>query len=229
MNTLANHDICPRSGLGYTIPLLLDCMGSGLGIGPNFINLVGNLRLATNPANVNVTLTNSSSFDLNHLDLHNSMEHDASLSRADFNVDQDDHTFNSDVWDQVLEVFGKNDPNITIAAAVRTVRFAISQANTPNFDLPANLATNALLESCLYLQIMGSSRTANVAPLGFVKSLFEDDQLPILEGWQPAQDIIDLDSLTPCINALQAATGNNATNKREITVDDVAAAMLGRS
>jgi hypothetical protein len=72
-------------------------MGSGLGIGPNFINLVGNLRLATNPANVNVTLTNSLSFDLNHLDRHNSMEHDASLSRADFNVDQDDHTFNSGV------------------------------------------------------------------------------------------------------------------------------------
>jgi hypothetical protein len=75
---------------------------------------------------------------------------------------------------------------------------------------------------------MGSSRTVNVAPLGFIKSLFEDEQLPILEGWQPAQDIVDLDSLTLCINALQAETGGNATSKREISIDDVAAAMLGQ-
>lgn len=205
-------------------------MGPGLGIGPNFINLAGNLGLATNPANFNVTLTNSSSFDLDHLDLHNSMEHDASLSRADFNVAGDDHSFNSDVWDQVLEVFGNNDPNITIASAARTVRFAISKANTPNFSLSTNLATNALLESCLYLQVMGSSRTANVAPLGFVKSLFELETLPILQGWVPAQDVVDLDSLTPCINTIQAATmGENGLSRREVTEEDVVDAMLGRA
>jgi hypothetical protein len=202
-------------------------MGSGLGVGPNFINLAGNLGLATNPANVNVTLTNSSSFDLDHLDLHNSMEHDASLSRADFNVAGDDSTFNNTVWDQVLAVFGDNDPNITIAATARTVRVDTSQATTPNFSLPSNLATNSFLESCLYLQIMGSSPTANSAPLEFVKIIFEQGRLPILEGWQPATDIVDLDSLTPCINDLQVASGDIAPSKREITIDDVKAAILG--
>lgn len=184
--------------------------------------------MATNPANFNVTLTNSSSFDLDHLNFHNNMEHDASLSRADFNIAQDDHTFDSGVWNQVLEVFGNNDPNITIAAAARTVRFVTSQATTPNFALPSNLATNAILESCLYLQIMGSSRTANAAPLGFVKSLFELEKLPILDGWIPAQKVVDLDSLTPCVNTIQAATaGFNGLNKRELTIDDVAAAISG--
>lgn len=203
-------------------------MGPGLGIGPDFINLAGGLGLATNPANFNVTLTNSSSFDLDHLNFHNNMEHDASLSRADFNIAQDDHTFDSGVWNQVLEVFGNNDPNITIAAAARTVRFVTSQATTPNFALPSNLATNAILESCLYLQIMGSSRTANAAPLGFVKSLFELEKLPILDGWIPAQEVVDLDSLTPCVNTIQAATaGFNGLDKRELTIDDVAAAISG--
>jgi hypothetical protein len=156
------------------------------------------------------------------------MEHDASLSRADFNIAQDDHTFDSGVWNQVLQVFGNNDPNITIAAAARTVRFVTSQATTPNFALPSNLATNAILESCLYLQIMGSSRTANAAPLGFVKSLFELEKLPILDGLIPAQKVVDLDSLTPCVNTIQAATaGFNGLNKRELTIDDVAAAISG--
>jgi hypothetical protein len=235
LNSLANHGILPHDGKGYTLPIVAAALASGLAIGPDFANTVGTLGLMTNPENANTTLTNSSTFDLDMLDLHDSMEHDGSLSRADFNIAGDDHTFNEGIWDEVLGVYDGNDVNATLAATARTLRVDNSQANTPNFTLPENLEQVTFVESCLYLLTMGSSPTKMIAPLKFVEVFFQEERLPYAEGWKPSTDIIDFDSgLTACAGALSDISPGNGpvppvTKRSQITSASLRAALSRRS
>lgn len=99
LNTLANHDICPRNGKGYTIPLLTKCLADGLNMGADFSLFVGAEGIGSDPNFLSL------SFDLDQIDHHDMViEHDASLSRADASTGNN-YSFNQTIWDTVLAYY----------------------------------------------------------------------------------------------------------------------------
>ena len=113
LNALANHGILPHNGKGMTIPILIKGLKDGLNVGADF----GTTGILSVPDNLLAT-----SFDLNNLDEHNfPIEHDASLSRGDYNINNgDNYSFNQTIFDTVLKYYdGMNETSIPVASAAR--------------------------------------------------------------------------------------------------------------
>ncbi|GAB7347229.1 hypothetical protein MBLNU459_g3331t1 [Dothideomycetes sp. NU459] len=201
LNALANHDICPRSGKGYTIPILTSCLATGLNVGPDFALVVGTAGIGSNP---NPELLY---FDLDMLDHHDVfIEHDASLSRADASTGND-HAFNQTIFNTVLNYFA-GDANATIPTASKAKfnRVTTEAARDPSFSYGPVQFVLSYGETALYLSTMGDPTTGS-APLDFVKVLFEDERLPYAEGWRPTAQQTTLSTLGQMIVELNLANG----------------------
>jgi len=117
LNSLANHGILPHNGKGMTIPILIKGLKDGMNVGADFSTVIGGAGILSVPANLLAT-----SFDLNNLDEHNfPIEHDASLSRADYNINNgDNYSFNQSIFDTVLKYYdGMNEASIPVASAAK--------------------------------------------------------------------------------------------------------------
>jgi hypothetical protein len=113
LNSLANHGILPRNGKSLTIPILIKALKDGMNVGPDFAIVIGAAGILSDPNSPLAT-----SFDLNNLDAHNfPIEHDASLSRADKNLNSgDNYSFNQTDFDTVLAYYdGMENMSIPVA------------------------------------------------------------------------------------------------------------------
>lgn len=130
----------------------------------------------------------ATSLDLDHLNKHDAIEHDASLSRRDFS-EGDNHSLQPDLIDALLND-GEGD-SLTVAslAKSRARREKESQAKGAK-ALSSTAQTLAYGEAALLLQAMGvSDATGNLkAPKAAVKTWFRDEKLP--DGYvKPAKAI----------------------------------------
>ena len=117
LNALANHGILPHNGKGMTLPILIKGLKDGMNVGADFATAIGAAGILSVPANLLAM-----SFDLNDLDEHNfPIEHDASLSRADYNINHgDNYSFNQTIFDTVLEYYScMNETSIPVASAAK--------------------------------------------------------------------------------------------------------------
>ncbi|TKX22569.1 sterigmatocystin biosynthesis peroxidase-like protein 3 [Elsinoe australis] len=201
LNALANHDICPRSGKGYTIPLLTSCLAAGLNMGADFSLFVGTAGIASNPNPLALY------FDLDMLSRHNVViEHDASLSRADVSTG-DNRSFNQTIWNTVTAYFaGQANATIPTAAKAKYNRVTTEKARDPNFSYGPAQFIFSYGETAIYLSTMGDP-TTGVAPVEYVKALFEEERLPYAEGWRKTQQPTTLASLGAMVLQLNAANG----------------------
>lgn len=105
-------------------------------------------------------------------DLKFPIEHDGSLSRADY-YEGNDHNFNQEKWNQVLAYYkGMENTNIKQASLARYNRIKVQRALNPTFIYGARQIILSYGETSLYLQTMGKNDGTGVAPVKFVKSLF---------------------------------------------------------
>ncbi|KUJ18430.1 Cloroperoxidase, partial [Mollisia scopiformis] len=201
LNALANHDICPRSGKGYTIPLLTSCLAEGMNTGADFSLFVGAAGIGSNPDFLALE------FDLDQLDHHDMViEHDASLSRADASTGNN-YSFNQTIWDTVLAYYsGMTETSIPVAAKVKYNRVQTEAARDPTFTYGPVQFIFSYGETAIYLSTMGDP-TTGVAPIEYVKSLFEEERLPYEEGWRPTAEPTTLASLAAMIFELNIANG----------------------
>ncbi|KAF1352026.1 Chloroperoxidase, partial [Delphinella strobiligena] len=201
LNTLANHDICPRSGNGYTIPIITECLAKGMNVGADFALAIGSAGIISNP---NPELLY---FDLDMLDRHDFViEHDASLSRAD-NSTGNDYSFNQTIWNTVTNYFsGQTNATIPTAAKAKFNRVTTEAGRDPDFSYGPIQFILSYGESALYLSTMGDPVTGS-APVEFVQSLFEEERLPYEEGWRPTVEPTTLTSLGAMILELNLANG----------------------
>ena len=81
LNSLANHNIIPHSGKGLTVKILTDAMEQAFNIGFDLRTI-----LAVGGVFASPTALLNGQMDLDHLDKHNFIEHDGSLSRGFFGV-----------------------------------------------------------------------------------------------------------------------------------------------
>jgi hypothetical protein len=76
LNTLANHGILPHSGKNISEDIVTKALMEGVNFTPQLAQFLFVFAHLTNPNQ------NSTTFDLNHLGIHNILEHDASLRYA---------------------------------------------------------------------------------------------------------------------------------------------------
>jgi hypothetical protein len=117
LNALANHGILPHSGKGLTIPILIKALKESINVGADFavaIGAAGIFSVSSSPL--------AKSFSLEDIRRHNfPIEHDASLSRADFGLNGGDNwRFNQSVWDTVLAYYDvMESTSIDVAAKAK--------------------------------------------------------------------------------------------------------------
>ena len=169
LNSLANHGILPHSGKGMTLPILIEGLKEGLNVGVDFSTAMGGAGLLSVPNNPLAT-----SFDPNNIDEHNfPIEHDASLSRANYYLDNgDNYSFNETIFNEVLTFYnGMTNISIPVAAKAKYTRVDEEAGRDPDFTYTAQQFVLSYGETALYLSVMGDPITG-VAPLKYVKTFF---------------------------------------------------------
>ena len=166
LNSLANHHIIPHNGKNMTVPLLVKALGEALNVSPEFAQTIAVLGTFTAPD------PSLGKFDLNDLNNHNVFEHDASLSRADFEFGGDVHTFRPDIFAEFIGHFdGMENVTIPVAAAARYSRVQTERKRDPHFTYRVTHQITSYSETIFYFRTMVDPNTG-ATPVKFVKILF---------------------------------------------------------
>jgi len=215
LNTLANHGFIPRDGRGMTIANIIQAGIDGFNIDPDVLIIAAKGGLLTTPA--------LDTFTLDDIKLHNTIEHDASVSRMDHALG-DNKIFNETIFSTLANSNpGVDFYNATSAGEVQRLRLADSQATNPQLiNTPKEIVIRTR-ESALYLSVMGDPLTG-VAPKEFVQIFFREERLPIAEGWTRPTTTITSQTLNP-ISRIILATSQWAPNATQcssivLTVDN---------
>ncbi|KAF5361316.1 hypothetical protein D9758_010258 [Tetrapyrgos nigripes] len=194
LNTLANHGYLPRDGTNITIPIVLQAVLDGFNVGPDVVILAAKGAL--------IAAETSDFFNLEEIALHETFEHDISLSREDFNVDpnNDNIHFNETVFTTLANSNpGVDYYNATSAGFVQKDRQAIQNAVNPQLINNVKGFKIRTRESSLYIAVMGNitDGVATRAPKNYVQILFREERLPIAEGWKKNELMITADMIRP--------------------------------
>ncbi|KAJ7576615.1 Cloroperoxidase [Mycena floridula] len=174
LNTLANHGFLPRDGRGLTLETIIQAATDGFNIQHDVLIFAAKLGLMTSGA--------LDTFTLDDIKLHNTIEHDASVSRGDFALGDNVH-FN----ETIFQALANSNPgvdfyNATSAGQVMKQRLEESQATNPQLINTSKEFGIRSGESALYLSVMGNPMTG-VAPKNFVNIFFREERMPVEEGW----------------------------------------------
>ncbi|TVY84120.1 putative sterigmatocystin biosynthesis peroxidase [Lachnellula suecica] len=198
LNSLANHNIIPHDGRNITISILETAFTKYINVGNDVAIGVGGPALLLSP------MANSMSFDLTDIDKHNAIEHDGSLSRDDFYFGND-HSFNPVIFAHVQSYFLQDPIEIPIAAKARLARMNTSNTTNPDFSLDTAAMGATFVESAFYLSVFGDPVTG-VAPRNWVNVFFEEERLPVAEGWTRRDTETNLTTLMAMAAKIVAAT-----------------------
>ena len=217
---MANHGILPHSGKGMTLTMLTKAMQEtfNFGFGIRTVLAIGGLFSSPHPS--------GGKMDLNDLDKHNYIEHDGSLSRAPYHLGGDDHTFRQDIFNQVLS-FYSNATNATTSisqASKAHLHRVQTDAQTPGFLYGPKQTMLGYGESSLYIMTMGDPLTG-IAPLSYIRILFEQERLPYAEGWRTPTTRITLGVVLNMMAKLAASGGEVLEEGVAITNNTFAKAL----
>jgi len=142
-------------------------------------------------------------FDLNHVDKHNWIEHDVSLSRQDTAFGSNSK-FDKEQFDKFLAVFGdKEATDYATASKARYLRVQESKARHEKEGKEFTYGIKEIImsygETALYLNLLGHD---GIAPLEWVKIFFEEERLPYAEGWRAPKQPIDQTLMNKTISHL---------------------------
>ncbi|ETS74409.1 hypothetical protein PFICI_14275 [Pestalotiopsis fici W106-1] len=204
LNTLANHGYLPHSGKNININRTIDALGQALNIDAELATFLHNFAIEANPT------PNATIFSLDNLSRHNVLEHDGSLSRADYYWTGDATSFNQTVFDETRSYWTTPIINIEQAAAARVGRLQTSQATNPDFSLSDLGSAFSIGESAAYLFVLGD-KVSYTVERSIVEYLFENERLPTSLGWKRAADPISEDDLGEAMDRIVNATNTNTT------------------
>ncbi|KAI1259447.1 Chloroperoxidase [Xylariaceae sp. FL1019] len=204
LNTLANHNYLRHTGKDLTREEVLDTLQSALNFHPDFSTYLFEKALTTNPT------PNATTFSLSDLAAHNVLEHDGSLSRADWyfgsNVD-----FNRTVWHETESYFHGDTINVTMASNARAGRIDASNKTNPTFALSSLGEGFDFGETSAYIIALGD-RVSGTVPRNRINYLFENERLPYELGWVRANESITLEAVGSMSQRLLEAQGLEPSN-----------------
>ncbi|CBX94778.1 hypothetical protein LEMA_P117810.1 [Plenodomus lingam JN3] len=179
-----------------TVPTLVAALNTGLKVSSETATFLANagLAIAKNPA--------SGAFDLDEMNVHNGFEHDASLSRRDYDLGGEAQAFSWEVFNETVSYYSsKGGITVKDVADARWGRVKSSRAQNPKFSLDAKHRFISYIESAAYHAIFRDPQT-RLAPLEWIVVWFSQERLPYREGWRPVNDIT---GITIAADVLQMA------------------------
>ncbi|KAL3489587.1 Chloroperoxidase [Aspergillus germanicus] len=182
MNTLANHNFLPHDGRNLTREVVVDALASALNFNESLGSLMFDMAIVANPQ------PNASYFTLDHLNRHNVLEHDASLSRADA-ADGSNHIFNQTIFAQTRAFWTASTLNAQMLANSKIARQIVSRAFNPNYTFTETTEQFSLGEVAAPIIVFGDMDKGEV-DRGMVEYFFENERLPTELGWTAKSDPI---------------------------------------
>ncbi|PFH62806.1 hypothetical protein XA68_11818 [Ophiocordyceps unilateralis] len=189
MNSLANHDFLPFDGNNVTAASFTLGCHLGLGISPEVCAII----VLDGMTNAHVPL--DTSFPLEVIDKKTwRIIHDCSSSRIDpAEVPRNgpnDRDFSGRVWDVALRrIIDPTNKRITINSLGVSKADIIVDTRKPDRDprtrYDRRAAAHSAVENARLWLTMATDDEPEVEP-SYVKALFEEERLPVKEGWIPA-------------------------------------------
>ncbi|EAQ84448.1 hypothetical protein CHGG_08462 [Chaetomium globosum CBS 148.51] len=198
MNTLANHGILPHDGRAITKEAVIKAMKQGLNFDSTLAVVMFDQAVVANPE------PNATFFTLDHLNRHNVLEHDASLSRTDAFFGSN-HIFNQTIFDQTRRYWP--EPVITTAhmANAKIARQIESKAFNPEYRFTESVENFSLGEMAAPFIAFGDLEEATVNRT-LVEYFFQNERLPTELGWNVREEVVAVEAILRISNMIGKAT-----------------------
>ncbi|KAK1959702.1 Cloroperoxidase [Colletotrichum sublineola] len=187
LNALANHGFLPFNGRGISLDITTRALNDSINVDPDLSKLLYRNAVGTNPD------PDADTYDLDHLNRHGIIEHDASLTRLDARFG-DPAVFDQGVWNETLQYWP--DPIVTYrqGAAARLGRVRASVATNVDFEMRLTDNYRGIIEVAgLYLTL--GDRYAGTVNRTWLTYFLEKEFLPVPYGWSRPRDPITQDAL----------------------------------
>jgi len=155
LNTLANHGFLPRDGRNITRSNTIAALNNGLNFNATLGGIMWEQAIIANPE------PNATLFTLEQLNVHNLLEHDASLSRTDAAFGNN-HVFNQTVFDVSRKWWTDETVTAKQLAHSKIFRQLESRATNPNYTFGASTEEFSLGEVAAPIIVFGDLTTATV-------------------------------------------------------------------
>ncbi|KAK4118850.1 Cloroperoxidase [Parathielavia appendiculata] len=199
MNTLANHGILPRDGRNITREVIVKGMKQALNFDSALATIMFDQAVIANPE------PNATYFTLDHLNRHNVLEHDASLSRTDAFFGSN-RVFNQTIFDQTRRYWP--EPVITAAhmANAKVARQIDSKAFNPTYRFTDAVERFSLGEMAAPFVAFGDLEKATVNRT-LVEYFFQNERLPTELGWRVRDEVVQVEAILRISDLIGKATG----------------------
>ncbi|KAI0532106.1 Chloroperoxidase [Xylaria digitata] len=213
MNTLANHGFIQRDGRNITRENAVNGLRDGLNFNPTLSNIMFDQAIIANPE------PNATYFTLDHLNKHNLLEHDASLSRSDAYFGNN-HVFNQTVFDETRRWWQGPIINVSMLANSKVARQLSSKAFNPTYVFTLVTEEFSLGEVVAPVIAFGDIENVTVNRT-IVEYFFENERLPTALGWKKREEAVSLDTILHATDTIRNATrlftdSNNSLSKRKL-------------
>ncbi|KAK3651443.1 hypothetical protein LTR56_005585 [Elasticomyces elasticus] len=205
MNTLANHGFLPHDGKNLTRDVVVKGLGDGLNFAPALVDIMFQQALPANP------LPNATWFDLDQLNRHNVLEHDASLSRTDAYFGNN-HIFNQTIFDESRRWWPDEVITAEHIGNSKLARQLQSKATNPEYKFTNTTEAFSIGEILAPFIAFGNVEDATVNRT-LVEYFFTHERLPTALGWSRKAQVVGLsdilDLMVVLANASSLITGSS--------------------
>ncbi|KAI0442789.1 Chloroperoxidase [Xylaria telfairii] len=198
MNTLANHGYLQRDGRNITRENAIKALADGLNFNPTLANIMFDQAIIANPE------PNATYFTLDHLNKHNLLEHDASLSRTDAFFGNN-HVFNETVFEETMQYWVEPVIDAKMLANSKIARQLNSKAFNPTYTFTLVTEEFSLGEVVAPVIAFGDTEAVTVNRT-LVEYFFKNERLPTELGWKKRDDIVSLETILHATDTIRNAT-----------------------
>ncbi|KAJ8117379.1 heme-thiolate peroxidase [Boeremia exigua] len=198
LNTLTNHGFLPRDGRNFTKENVIKGLGDGLNFDHQLAGLMWEQAIIANPE------PNATFFTLEQLNVHNVLEHDASLSRTDAAFGNN-HVFNQTVFDTSKMWWTGETVTAEQLAHSKIYRQLVSRSENDNYTFSASTEEFSLGEVAAPIIAFGDTNVGTV-PRDLMVYFFENERLPEELGWSKKNASITLQTILSTTAIVRNAT-----------------------
>ncbi|KAF2647155.1 Cloroperoxidase [Lophiostoma macrostomum CBS 122681] len=213
LNTLTNHGYLPRDGRNLTKVNVVKGLTTGLNFNASLASIMWEQAIIANPE------PNATFFTLDQLNVHNVLEHDASMSREDAAFGNN-HVFDKTLFDTTRQFWTADPVTAQMLADGKLYRQIVSRSINPNYTFTTTTEQFSLGEVAAPIIAFGDIDKFTV-PKNLIEYFFLNEKLPFELGWTQKTHVMSLEDITKVSQAI-----GNATNL--FTGGDAQAAKLRR-
>ncbi|KAF9891018.1 hypothetical protein FE257_005275 [Aspergillus nanangensis] len=199
LNTLANHEFLPHDGRDITKNAVIRALTSALNFNATLASLMFDMAIVANPE------PNATFFTLSdHLNRHNVLEHDASLSRSDAFFGNN-HIFNETIFSETRAYWTDAVLNVDMLANGKIARQISSKAFNPTYTFTAMMEQFSLGEVAAPVIAFGDSQTGLVER-ALVEYFFRNERFPTELGWTKRPGVVNQEDVLRVSGMISNAT-----------------------